>query len=336
MEGLYKKAAELLQQADFVLVCVGAGMSSDSGLPVYNDICNIKAYKDLNITYHDLARPVSLFENKEELELYYGFWINSLRMYQSTKPHEGYEILKKWREERFNKVENQALKKKQVEFLNEKDWFKENSNVASNMFVYSSNVDYHFNRFFPEQEVYNIHGHVFNWQCGKPCDNKSIWNTLSPEQELYKLIENCKVNEESMKLVNNIDEFKCSKCKDNYLMPNVLMFGDLGQYIRNEVEEDRYVAWECAVETLCKESDKKYPFVILELGCGLRVPSIRLEVENVLVDCEKACLIRINMGENECNTVHNQELKDSPRILTIQQKNVDALKEIDHYLSLLQ
>lgn len=40
-----------VQSAKFVIVVAGAGLSADSGLPVYADIAKVKNYEENDITY---------------------------------------------------------------------------------------------------------------------------------------------------------------------------------------------------------------------------------------------------------------------------------------------
>ena len=64
--------------------------------------------------------------------------------------------------------------------------------------------------------------------------------------------------------------------------PAVLMFEDEA-WCGNAAAEERYVAWEEAMEAAI-EADESKRVVILEMGCGLRVPCVRQETELVLVD----------------------------------------------------
>ena len=325
-EDVYTRAARIISECSFLLITCGAGFSKDSGLSVYNDITNHPIYKQKNLTYHDLARPVDCCDHMP-LD-YYGFWINCAQTYHHTHSHSGYEILKGWKN-LFKQVP-EGFEEKQVDILSQSEWFGSGGKMARNMFVYSSNVDNHFSRYFEPCEIYNIHGHSFNWQCGKPCSENAKWDYT---EELLKF----NVNQETMQInANELDKLNCKYCK-HMAMPNVLMFGDLGHYIRNKEEEDRYIAWECSVETYSKDMETKFPFVIIELGCGLTVPSVRLENECVLLDCDKCFLIRINVGTDELNTIHNEELKPlkDERILNIQSGCESALQQIDQALKQL-
>jgi hypothetical protein len=116
---------------------------------------------------------------------------------------------------------------------------------------------------------------------------------------------------------------RCVECT-SILRPAVHMFGEdntaLLQHLKTE--EGRYVHWECEMEKAVRGlSDAARPpqrVVLVELGCGLRVPSVRLEMEEVLRDLldklaeeeeeeegtgdalARATLVRINTDFPQC------------------------------------
>jgi hypothetical protein len=93
------RAAELLMNADYVLIAAGAGFSADSGLPVYKDIANVDAYKRLGLTYADLCTPDWL---QRDPDLFFGFWGSCFNDYMDTSPHKGYHICKAWADTNFH------------------------------------------------------------------------------------------------------------------------------------------------------------------------------------------------------------------------------------------
>ena len=92
-------AARALKEADVLLLVTGAGFSADSGLAVYNDIGNVEAYQVRNLDYSDICRPTWL---EKQPELFYGFWGQCFNDYRNTKPHDGYQILRQWRDDKHN------------------------------------------------------------------------------------------------------------------------------------------------------------------------------------------------------------------------------------------
>lgn len=81
----------------------------------------------------------------------------------------------------------------------------------------------------------------------------------------------------------------CPVCRKFPLRPLVVMFGDSCPNVIPKVRSstDAYQRWEDAMEAdiaRTSRTGRKPLLVILELGCGLRVPSVRIEVEDVLRD----------------------------------------------------
>ncbi|KAL0480713.1 cobB [Acrasis kona] len=285
--------SKVLSECQFVLVACGAGFSADSSLPVYSDIAQIEVYKKLDLTYHDLCRPnVMLAEGDlNDKELFLGFWANCFNLYRSTTPHRGYDILKKWNNEinvplEFKLYQQQFLKVNYNRDVHVDD-------VAGPMFIYTSNVDAHFHRYFEKNQIYEIHGNVEHWQCqNKNCEYCDV----------QKINDNHVFDVDPSNMKCCLDNFLSCKCGE-LMRPNVLMFGD-EHYVQDEEQEQRYVAWEAAVEHFIKDN-KTYGLVILEMGCGTNVPSVRMECEEVLSDTnDKSLLVRINPCD-EVNLPHH-------------------------------
>lgn len=84
------------------------------------------------------------------------------------------------------------------------------------------------------------------------------------------------------------------------IRPCVLMFGDTDPVLlrRLKATADAYQAWEDSMEATVISEPNSYRLVVLEIGCGERVPSVRLETEAVVGDVlergGRATLIRLN------------------------------------------
>ena len=93
------EAADAILEADVLLLATGAGWSAESGLAVYRDIANVKAYAERDLTYRELCVPQWL---RDEPSLFWGFWGLCFNDYRQTRPHDGYNIVKKWRDAMFS------------------------------------------------------------------------------------------------------------------------------------------------------------------------------------------------------------------------------------------
>ena len=175
----YQRAAAAVLEADYILVCAGAGFSADSGLPVYKDVADLEPYRARNLTYADLCTPGWC---QRDPETFFGFWGSCFNSYFDTEPHEGYNIINRWRD---SVVGHQLLRRATSartarESRTERAGDATNGLVrpeatdlpapASPGFVFTSNVDCFFRRAgWAESQILEIHGNVQRWQCSLPC-----------------------------------------------------------------------------------------------------------------------------------------------------------------------
>lgn len=83
----------------------------------------------------------------------------------------------------------------------------------------------------------------------------------------------------------------CPRCQGP-ARPAILMFGD-SDWLDSAAQCRRYDAWQRAVEALAKERPLK--LVILEIGAGDNVPTVRRETEHLFEDADlQTTLIRVN------------------------------------------
>ncbi|MCR3720841.1 MULTISPECIES: SIR2 family NAD-dependent protein deacylase [Prauserella salsuginis group] len=92
-----ERAAELIGYADALLICAGAGMGVDSGLPDFRgDEGFWRAYPPyarLGLSFVEVADPVHFAADPE---LAWGFYGHRLELYRRTTPHPGFDILRRW------------------------------------------------------------------------------------------------------------------------------------------------------------------------------------------------------------------------------------------------
>lgn len=140
-------------------------------------------------------------------------------------------------------------------------------------FVFTSNVDGQFQvAGFPGADVCEIHGSIHHLQCLAPCCD-AIWSAESVVPE---------VDMAHCRLLSDLPH--CPRC-GGLARPNILMFRDGGWVAhRTEAQQTRLEQW------LRKA---KQP-VVIELGAGLSVPTVRWFGESL-----GAPLIRINPAAPE-------------------------------------
>jgi NAD-dependent SIR2 family protein deacetylase len=144
-------------------------------------------------------------------------------------------------------------------------------------FVFTSNVDGHFQLAgFDPDRVIECHGSLAHLQCTTPCGHE-IWSAEDLEVA---------VDEDSFRAAPPLPE--CPHCTA-LARPNVLMFNDWHWVPhRSSAQERRFEAW------LDEARDSR--MVIIELGAGSAVPTVRMTSERVARSLD-ATLVRINPRE---------------------------------------
>ena len=143
-------------------------------------------------------------------------------------------------------------------------------------FVFTSNVDGQFqNAGFSDDRIEECHGSIHYFQCSAPCGNK-IWSAENIQ---------VKVDEDKFEAQSPLP--LCPNCGD-LARPNILMFGDWN-WISNRTNDQgtRIRNW---LKDAGSENSK---LVIVELGAGEAVPTVRMKSESA-AQRHNGILIRIN------------------------------------------
>ena len=56
LDACCREVALAIRRAEVLVLCCGAGLSADSGLPTYSEIAKVKVYQDLGFKYDDICR----------------------------------------------------------------------------------------------------------------------------------------------------------------------------------------------------------------------------------------------------------------------------------------
>ncbi len=183
---LIHRAADILRESDGLLICAGAGMGVDSGLPDFRGNQGFwKAYPALAKSGYEFSTVASTRTFEIDPMLAWGFYGHRLNLYRKTVPNPGFAILQRWAQR-----------------------------MASGWFVVTSNVDGQFQKAgFDESRIYEVHGSIHHLQCTKPCTGEA-WSADDFRPE---------VNEDTCSLTNAWP--RCPRCR-RMARPNILMFGD--------------------------------------------------------------------------------------------------------------
>jgi len=291
-------AATIIKNASGVLVIAGAGIGVDSGLPDYRGPTGFwKAYPQLlkhGLSLEEMSHP-DWFQKDPRTA--WGFYAHRARLYLSALPHEGFQSLK-------NIVEK-----------------------TNNYFIFTSNIDGQFTAGnFDKNKLFEAHGSLCNLQCTKAsCPN--VWEC--PLSEFPEVDENLiAVGELPM----------CSNC-GSLARPNVSMFGDTTLTWKNkhaENQKNNFMVWikengmiidsndENDESQSNRENKKKRAIrkqqkcdgyiVIIEIGCGVSLHSLRLETEmlQLMNGKDKVKVVRINPHDTK-NSLEPLQRNDGSR-----------------------
>ncbi|MDH4127348.1 MAG: NAD-dependent deacetylase [Spirochaetota bacterium] len=201
---IYNETAKLIQKADAILICAGAGMGVDSGLPDFRGNQGFwrayPPYAEKGLSFVDMANPDWFYRDPE---FAWGFYGHRLNLYRNTTPHYGFNILLKWAQK-----------------------------MKMGYFVFTSNVDGQFQKAgFSDERIIEVHGSIHHLQCldncGKPIFNSNHYNI--------------EINDATMRANKPLPS--CPNC-DSLARPNILMFGDWGwDSSREEMQRIRYANW---------------------------------------------------------------------------------------------
>ena len=179
-------AAELIEQADALIIAAGAGMGVDSGMPDFRGQKGFwAAYPALaaaGIDFTAIANPKGFVQDAQRA---WGFYGHRLVMYRQTLPHAGFGILKRWA-----------------------------SAMPLGASVFTSNVDGQFQKAgFDPKQIHECHGSLHHLQCIMPCTD-SIWSAQAIEPM---------VDMNQCHITSPIP--LCPHC-EGLARPNVMMFND--------------------------------------------------------------------------------------------------------------
>ena len=246
-QSVFEHAAELLSQADGLIIAAGAGMGVDSGLPDFRGNTGFwNAYPALGKAGMDFIGVASPSTFRSDPALAWGFYGHRLQLYRDTAPHPGFSLLKRWA-----------------------------CSVPHGAFIFTSNVDGQFQRAgFSEEQIYECHGSIHWLQCSTPCSNR-IWPAAAVETDIDN--DACRWR----------GALPSCPCCDSLARPNVLMFGDSAWLAhRADEQESRLHRWLRQVSRP----------VIVELGAGTRIPSVRTFSHEAVIS-HGGRLVRINPRE---------------------------------------
>ncbi len=250
-----KKAAAAIKHATAMVVTAGAGIGVDSGLPDFRGPQGFwRAYPPLKDKGLRLEQMSTPHWFHSDPTFAWGFFGHRYNLYSTTQPHRGFNILLKWCQ-----------------------------TMQHGHFVFTSNVDGHFQKAgFAEDKVVECHGSInFMQSCDSDKHGADIW-PVAPETKY-------EVDTETLRLQSPLPQGPPGK-NDTLARPNILMFGDWSWISdRTDAQSQRF-------QEFCSSlyEQKSSRLVVVEIGAGEYVPTVRFQSESLNSRHRNSTLIRIN------------------------------------------
>lgn len=287
MKSLISKAADLVLNCNAILFTSGAGMGVGSGLGTFRGVAAgvwPPLLKHRNLDFTDMSNP-SWFCKPEG----------------NTVDHNTANFGYAFWAYRYNAY---ASSEPHIGYKIAKQWSE--MDHVKHSFSFTSNIDGHWIRSgWNESSIYECHGSIHYMQCVEQC-SEDIWETNDALQLEVDPKTDCAIGPLP----------KCRNCQ-KLARPNVLMFGDYG-FVPNRSDEqmDNY-------NKFFKNLSEDCRILIIELGAGTAVPTVRQESQAIFKDSKWAAdFIRINPLKEHA-TIHSS-YKQNPKKQTIE-LTLDAL-----------
>lgn len=259
-EHAFAKCANLIDQADGLLITAGAGMGVDSGLPDFRGPEGFwsayPALRNSGVRFEDIANPAAFRADPRQA---WGFYGHRLRLYRETVPHAGFGILR--------------------------DIAKRLPHGAS---VFTSNVDGQFQRAgFADEWVVECHGSIHHLQCLDRCQ-EGVWSAAGFAPE---------VDDETCMLRSAMP--RCPAC-GGLARPNILMFGDWDWVpSRTEAQHQMLREWlrEVSRPVVIEIGAGLSIPTVREFGENLDVPLIRINPTEPTIGAGRGVSLRMGALE---------------------------------------
>ena len=295
----FDEVAQRLRSARGLLVVTGAGMSVASGVPVFRMADGSMSEDFLRfLSVYNAARVKHGLSPADD---WFEFSVPDM-----FKPETEREAWQYWRWRILRALVDPA---DDYRFLNK---IIEHVGIERS-FVVTSNCDMlHVRAGAHEARVREIHGSLGLLQCSVPCS-----------QQLYpvdnEILDNLRCDSEWVP--------RCPLCKKACLRPNVMIFGDHALIDSHlDDQEKRYNDFRREMED--------EPIVVLEIGAGTVVSSIRHIAERRAAASACLGLVRINPSQAECEQMETPADALEGKYFPIVEKSTSALKKLCEKLSI--
>jgi len=173
---------------------------------------------------------------------------------------------------------------------------------------------------------------------GRDASNATDMNELrTDEQAIPEMVQIPGMDYDACRYRSEDGPPRCPKCQDGWLRPHVFLFGDGSRYV-NDKDATGLIAWgdwrEKVLRKLAHGHGQR--LVILEIGCGLRVPNLRKRCEEFFSEAVDKAAPPTSQTNTPCVEFIriNPEFEDHAMVssptIPIKATALQALQEIDH------
>eukprot|EP00286_Rhodomonas_abbreviata_P005111 CAMPEP_0181325396 /NCGR_PEP_ID=MMETSP1101-20121128/20898_1 /TAXON_ID=46948 /ORGANISM="Rhodomonas abbreviata, Strain Caron Lab Isolate" /LENGTH=349 /DNA_ID=CAMNT_0023433691 /DNA_START=14 /DNA_END=1063 /DNA_ORIENTATION=- len=307
------KCAAAIRNADALLTCTGAGMGVDSGLGTFRGR-NAGVWpplKAFSLDFSEMSDP-RWFE--DDARLAWSFWHFRHQAYVNGTPHKGYEILANWgkrmRYGLFSATSNIDGHWARTDGVGEERVYECHGSVTHMQCVkdsgriWSTDHDEISQMKVPVWDL--AAGEKVEVQCGRSlrkCGSKEEewvdaivaddgWSILSTAGKPMTVTAVRRPGGSDLTRVHPESTLPMCKETNQPARPNVLMFGDFGVNCdRIDAQNQQFSKWKASLPPDCK-------LLIVEIGAGTAIPTIRGIAESHLSSFPQSTLIRINLDED--------------------------------------
>ncbi|CAD7967854.1 unnamed protein product [Amoebophrya sp. A120] len=345
---VWMHAAKLLQECDCLVITAGAGMGKDSGLPTFAEYGD-RPVSGAGLSYVELCSPNAAQNHYEAFDQW---WRESGELYAKTESHDGYRILESWLMGGATSTTSSStassssssctrssstktrIREHYVYTSNIDGHFKRFPNLGKNVLELHGSLTlpwipwWRFEREDPSDEMDVVA--VVESSATPP---SSFVPSLDGTRKVP--MSNCgpPFDYDPAKLLNSFPmsdrsrtpwqppSYDCETPRGyipkEYRRPAVLLFYDncleLETFLQRKIENE----WRQWVdEVLMKQNTKNKvkSLVVLELGCGVRVPSCRSEGERLVWEVNELAAAKTKRkSDSEVEVERKIEEKETPR-----------------------
>lgn len=304
-----RRAAAVIREAQALAICTGAGMGVDSGLGTFRGR-NSGVWAPLNalkVDFSEMSSP-DWFDNDPRLA--WAFWHFRYQAYTNSAPHEGYHVLAKWGQRMpwgfFSLTSNIDGHWERTPGVGPEKIYECHGALTHVQLVqddgriWPTDADQMVALDVPAWDLEpgeDVEARLTNsgrWVSAKVAENGSSLlkdDGTTPLASADAVRRPGPSGEDLMRVREGSPLPTCPQ-SGGAIRPNVLMFGDWGVNVgRIDEQGGRFRTWLRSVPA-------DAPLVIVEVGAGTAVPTVRRAAEG-LAGRANATLVRINWDDSE-------------------------------------